>query len=906
MKWVTKCLLNSLKVETVLRASLLNYILAGPLSIVGNTLHMISFGTPFPMDDQCCSAHLTCWGYCFPPNLPSPANLLSGDNCRFVLCCPTRRADPWDVIRYSGLAVTLAPSCVRVSENLGCLSIRGRYGCVVGSLVVMHKIFPYEELRVETMQKIVGPITFVHRHVHPFVSMQIRRHRITPSLASIRYVFTCLNIVLTDPKDSKGMGLWLENVTRCGISTDLETCYTARIMALSIIPFIIVQSLKIFSSSSAERIVILIAIVVSTVFLFLYFSYQIFEPWIQKRRLEFVKHKNLILSILQHVQKHALGNILTADGAPNVNAIKRLFEEVDQDGDNIISPSDLRELLLEINFTGTSIDKEKEIGKVMKEFDLDGDQKITMDEFVTGFTKWLDETEHAIDKQYFSKKSLKDVYQVFGPWLLNRRREREMTKDLIQEILRHVQSNVVGGLLKEDGTPDTHSIKRLFEKMEHDSNNCISQHELKELIADIKFGKLPLDVEEAVLKLIEELDTDGDHLINEDEFVSGFAKWLGTTDNQDPSTTESQDDIYQKTWEATDKLVDEKIGNAVVDNSLQAWFKAMMLLVLGIALLAILAEPLIESVQSFSKSASIPSFFISFILVPLATNTRASASAIKEARRKKSRTTSLTFSEIYGGVFMNNILGFSVLLILIYVRELTWEFSAEMLVVLLVCATMGLIASFRSTFPIWTSFLAALIVTSELPSKILCQKPNSAANNMARRAAKNSKRECVKTQAIKDKRVFVDSSRLSISRNNACALHMTGMRKVRTDGDSCVSRVYRSTYHLYFLAKPRNPSASTQAAMRSQAHPIVRIKGPRKFAPFVDATFFLADFVGFPRAIMAISGSTLSVSNHTRTLVPGRVMSCEKSQPSFRKTDCITGRTSTIVSMRGKRICSIF
>ena len=54
-----------------------------------------------------------------------------------------------------------------------------------------------------------------------------------------------------------------------------------------------------------------------------YITLQIFEPWIQKRRLEFVKHKNLILSILQHVQNHALGNILTADGAPNVNAIKR-------------------------------------------------------------------------------------------------------------------------------------------------------------------------------------------------------------------------------------------------------------------------------------------------------------------------------------------------------------------------------------------------------------------------------------------------------------------------------------------------------------------------------------------------------------------------------------------------------
>ena len=53
------------------------------------------------------------------------------------------------------------------------------------------------------------------------------------------------------------------------------------------------------------------------------------------------------------------------------------------------------------------------------------------------------------------------------------------------------------------------------------------------------------------------------------------------------------------------------------------------------------------------------------------------------------------------------------------------------------------------------------------------------------------KRECVKTQAIEDRRVFVSSSGLSILRNDACALHMIGMRRVRTDKDSCVSRVAR-------------------------------------------------------------------------------------------------------------------
>ena len=52
-------------------------------------------------------------------------------------------------------------------------------------------------------------------------------------------------------------------------------------------------------------------------------------------------------------------------------------------------------------------------------------------------------------------------------------------------------------------------------------------------------------------------------------------------------------------------------------------------------------------------------------------------------------------------------------------------------------------------------------------------------------------RESVKTQAIEDRRVFAGSSRLSIPRNDVCAMHMTGMRRVRIDGDSCVSRVAR-------------------------------------------------------------------------------------------------------------------
>ena len=46
MKCLMKSPLNSLKVETELRVILLNHTQAGPLSVVGKALHMISFGAP--------------------------------------------------------------------------------------------------------------------------------------------------------------------------------------------------------------------------------------------------------------------------------------------------------------------------------------------------------------------------------------------------------------------------------------------------------------------------------------------------------------------------------------------------------------------------------------------------------------------------------------------------------------------------------------------------------------------------------------------------------------------------------------------------------------------------------------------------------------------------------------------
>lgn len=62
--------------------------------------------------------------------------------------------------------------------------------------------------------------------------------------------------------------------------------------------------------------------------------------------------------------------------------------------------------------------------------------------------------------------------------------------------------------------------------------------------------------------------------------------------------------------------------------------------------------------------------------------------------------------QLYGAVTMNNVLCLAVFLALVYIRGLTWDFSAEVLVIVVVCVVMGLFASFRKSFPLWTSFVA--------------------------------------------------------------------------------------------------------------------------------------------------------------------------------------------------------
>ncbi|KAJ7981797.1 Calcium-binding EF-hand [Quillaja saponaria] len=383
--------------------------------------------------------------------------------------------------------------------------------------------------------------------------------------------------IAIDTQDTRGFSL-----TGSGVSTDIWTSYAARIMVLSVLPFLIVQLPQALHSTSGRHFAVLIALIVSISLLITYCLYQIFQPWIQRRKIAFVKHKHVISGLLQHLKQRALGRLLRDDGEPDEEMIRKLFKTIDENGDKHLSESELRALIVGIRFEEIDLNHDDAVDKVMKDFDTSRDALVSSDEFVSGVIRWLN---------------------------------------------RAKRSQVATG----DAGP--HTIKflsgfHLETKREHDL----------------------LDV--------------GDQ---SDEIVEGVenAKWIS--------------------------------------------IKAGLLLLLGTIIAASFADPLVDAVDNFSDATSIPAFFISFIALPFATNSSEAVSAIIFASRDKRRTASLTFSEIYGAVTMNNVLCLSVFLALVYVRGLTWDFSSEVLVIVLVCVVMGALAGFRTVFPLWTSILAILL-----------------------------------------------------------------------------------------------------------------------------------------------------------------------------------------------------
>ncbi|XP_048447271.1 sodium/calcium exchanger NCL2-like [Pyrus x bretschneideri] len=301
------------------------------------------------------------------------------------------------------------------------------------------------------------------------------------------------------------------------------------------------------------------------------------------------------------------------------------------------------------------------------------------------------------------------IYQFFQPWIQSRRLEYLLRK--------YIPKNILPSLMTVGGKPNVSIIKGLFHKIDKNHNKNISSDELRALILGIQIEEIGLDDDDYAAEVMKQFDLSGDAQIAEMEFVNGISKWINPAKPPANDKGHEHRSLFRRNNSKNEKSMEDQLTPLIskknvtkgADTSWMNLLKAAFLIILGTGITVFLSMPLMVSLREFSTAASIPSFAASYVVIPLATNYRLVLMSVTSAKEKTEDAISLTLSEIYTAAFMNNIVGLVIFLALVYIRNLSWDVAAEVLVVLLISTAVGFSASFSRKFPFWTSVLAYIL-----------------------------------------------------------------------------------------------------------------------------------------------------------------------------------------------------
>jgi len=120
--------------------------------------------------------------------------------------------------------------------------------------------------------------------------------------------------------------------------------------------------------------------------------------------------------------------------------------------------------------------------------------------------------------------------------------------------------------------------------------------------------------------------------------------------------------------------------------------RAAWMMALGTVLILLFSDPMVDCLNELGARTSIKPFYIAFVLAPLAANFTELLAAIKYASRKTPSSIAISITSLQGSSVMNNSFCLLIFLLLIFVRGLIWQFSAETITILVVEIIMSLMA----------------------------------------------------------------------------------------------------------------------------------------------------------------------------------------------------------------------
>ena len=294
----------------------------------------------------------------------------------------------------------------------------------------------------------------------------------------------------------------------------------------------------------------------------------------------------------------------------------------------------------------------------MGEFNQDDDKEtLTEQEFSEAVKKWSRVILKKQSTNYSQALKLSDIHQVSFRGGDDNKEEPVTVEDDSKQ-----QS---GGSDDRDDKDDKSPLKSSQQKSSYQSMGVGDEDEAQQLIDEDR------DKEESSV-----VDQDRDTILND----------LWNDLNMEAEMDEEEEEQYLH----------------LSDNQLIMY--ALWQLGFGTFLCCIFSDPMVSVIGQFSKTIDVSSFFVSFIVTPIASNASEIYSSLLFASKKTKEGISMSFSALYGAACMNNTFVLCIFCALVFFRRLQWTFIAETLVILLTVIVVGA-NGMKQTVTVWQGFV---------------------------------------------------------------------------------------------------------------------------------------------------------------------------------------------------------
>jgi len=119
--------------------------------------------------------------------------------------------------------------------------------------------------------------------------------------------------------------------------------------------------------------------------------------------------------------------------------------------------------------------------------------------------------------------------------------------------------------------------------------------------------------------------------------------------------------------------------------------RAFKMLAIGTIMVVYFSDPMVEVMQEIAVQASLPPFYVSFVLAPLASNSSEVVASMFYAAKKTHKSMGVSLSALEGAACMNNTFCLCIFMGIIYIRGLAWQYTAETASIVIVQGIMAVL-----------------------------------------------------------------------------------------------------------------------------------------------------------------------------------------------------------------------